>query len=168
MKKVVWYNSTMSKRVRTEAQKKAIAERQKVYYEENKEKLREYGRQYYLDHQEQQDETKRRYIEEHREENLAWQREYHKKNATKKNEHRRAKKHGLSPEDIQHMSLDQRGRCAVCGCIPDKGLVIDHNHATGKVRALLCHQCNTALGLMKEDLARFQSAMEYLKKWNSP
>ena len=45
-----------------------------------------------------------------------------------------------------------------------KSLHIDHDHKTGKVRGLLCHGCNTAIGLMKDDVNILTKAIEYLKK----
>lgn len=44
-------------------------------------------------------------------------------------------------------------------------LSIDHCHTTGKVRGLLCRQCNIALGKFKEDVTILQSAIAYLKKY---
>ena len=43
-------------------------------------------------------------------------------------------------------------------------LCVDHNHATGKVRKLLCHDCNTMIGKAKEDIQILESAINYLKK----
>jgi hypothetical protein len=42
-------------------------------------------------------------------------------------------------------------------------LMVDHCHATGKVRGLLCHNCNRALGLLKDDKSTIRRALEYLE-----
>lgn len=47
----------------------------------------------------------------------------------------------------------------------DHGLVVDHDHETGKVRALLCGNCNTALGLLGDDVARIERAATYVSLW---
>jgi hypothetical protein len=44
----------------------------------------------------------------------------------------------------------QNGRCFTCGATPSAGLVVDHDHASGDVRHLLCSFCNSALGLALE------------------
>ena len=41
-------------------------------------------------------------------------------------------------------------------------LSVDHNHETGKVRGLLCSRCNSAIGLMKENLKCLRNAINYL------
>ena len=43
-------------------------------------------------------------------------------------------------------------------------LNVDHDHTTGKVRELLCHNCNRALGLLQENVEIIQSALDYLNK----
>jgi hypothetical protein len=68
--------------------------------------------------------------------------------------------YGITPEQLQAMKLAQDCKCAICGESP-KRLCIDHDHATGKVRKLLCIQCNTALSYM-EDTQWFQTATAYL------
>lgn len=44
-------------------------------------------------------------------------------------------------------------------------LVVDHDHATGQVRDLLCHNCNRALGLLQDSIKNTEAALNYLKKW---
>lgn len=85
---------------------------------------------------------------------------------------RNCKKFGLSAEAYEQMVKDQNGACAVCekpeirtrgGKI--KKLAIDHDHKTGKVRALLCCDCNTSLGLMEENPDRLRSLIRYIEKF---
>jgi hypothetical protein len=71
-------------------------------------------------------------------------------------------KYGITPEDYAEMYVAQDGRCAVCGAARDV-LSIDHCHATGAVRGLLCRECNIALGLLKDDPAIIERAAEYLR-----
>ncbi len=42
-------------------------------------------------------------------------------------------------------------------------LMVDHDHTTGEVRGLLCHNCNRAIGLLREDPERLRRAIEYLE-----
>lgn len=42
------------------------------------------------------------------------------------------------------------------------GLVVDHNHISGKFRGLLCHSCNRGIGLLKENIEIFKRAIKYL------
>jgi hypothetical protein len=59
--------------------------------------------------------------------------------------------------------------CAICNS--DKAVArrshyswrVDHCHTTGKVRALLCHNCNIALGLLKESVPTLEAMVKYLK-----
>lgn len=63
------------------------------------------------------------------------------------------------------MSKAQGGKCANPGCVtplgPGTATHVDHCHVTGKVRALLCHGCNTSLGLLREDPARIRGLALY-------
>ena len=49
----------------------------------------------------------------------------------------------------------------------NKSLHIDHCHDSGKVRGLLCHGCNTAIGLFKENIDTMLKAIKYLKDNNN-
>jgi hypothetical protein len=68
--------------------------------------------------------------------------------------------------DQHHALLEKQDFCcAICGdCTSD--LHIDHSHQTGRIRGLLCHGCNVAIGHFREDISRMTNAIEYLRKFN--
>jgi hypothetical protein len=81
--------------------------------------------------------------------------------------YQRPPRDSFSPEQYARMLIQQNGVCAVCQAPPTverPRLCIDHNHRTGAVRGLLCNDCNSALGFMREDpdaimrLAHYASA----------
>jgi hypothetical protein len=78
------------------------------------------------------------------------------------------REYGLSIADYERMLAAQGGVCASCGS-PDPGwshkhFAVDHDHRTGKVRALLCFRCNTVIGLINEDLLVHAMLGEFLRK----
>lgn len=73
------------------------------------------------------------------------------------------KRYGISIEDYKRMHEHQDGLCAICKGLPQKkGLSVDHNHQSGKVRALLCSRCNTALGLVDENKTILKTMIQYI------
>jgi Recombination endonuclease VII len=74
--------------------------------------------------------------------------------------------YGLSQEDYDAMIASQNGVCRICGHIPDEGKAfhVDHCHATGKVRGLLCSRCNTGLGMFRDDPDALRKAADYLEQ----
>jgi hypothetical protein len=82
--------------------------------------------------------------------------------------HKLRLKYGLTLEQYSAMCKAQNDSCPICKRHVDDfaktKLVVDHNHTTGKVRALLCSSCNSAIGLLGEDIPRIQAAIEYLKE----
>lgn len=74
---------------------------------------------------------------------------------------------GWSPDDYEKAYLKQQGKCAICGCTLNSSRYTrfagDHDHKTGKLRGLLCTNCNTALGLFKDSIIRLQAAITYLE-----
>jgi hypothetical protein len=74
----------------------------------------------------------------------------------------------MTMERFRAMWLEQGGVCAICG-LPERTqrnrlLVIDHDHVTGKVRALLCSQCNRAIGLLCDDPKVVEAAADYIRR----
>ena len=76
------------------------------------------------------------------------------------------KLYGITQADYERMFEKQGGCCAICKA-PDPGgkkrfLSVDHNHKTGKVRALLCDDCNVGLGRLRDDPELLRAALTYL------
>ena len=71
-------------------------------------------------------------------------------------------RYGIAIDEYDQMVADQNGQCYICNTTPDHKLRVDHCHAKGAVRRLLCHGCNTALGLVKEDTQTLQNMINYL------
>ncbi len=77
-------------------------------------------------------------------------------------ERQRRWKYKIEPEEYNALLMSSCGACYICGEVPERPLHLDHDHATGKIRGLLCQPCNHALGLMKDDKERLQKAIDYL------
>lgn len=73
-------------------------------------------------------------------------------------------KYGLSQEDFDRMLTEQGGRCSLCDVAPDR-LVVDHDHDTGRVRALLCDPCNRGLAAFRDNAAALVRAADYVRVW---
>jgi hypothetical protein len=75
---------------------------------------------------------------------------------------RLAKIYGLSESDYDALFIAQNGCCAICRhSIWPKKLSVDHNHATGEVRGLLCSPCNTLVGILEKGVS-IDVARKYL------
>lgn len=81
------------------------------------------------------------------------------------------KKYGLTLEDQERMLREQNYKCAICGQEiflhgSSQKLVahVDHDHKTGKVRGLLCKECNTGLGKFRDNTEYLLGAISYLNK----
>lgn len=79
------------------------------------------------------------------------------------------KKYGLTVGQYQEMTDSQGGKCLICNHEPTgkhRGdyLNVDHCHAGGSVRGLLCMGCNIALGHFRDDVDLLSKAIEYLKR----
>lgn len=80
--------------------------------------------------------------------------------------------YGLTSEDYGRMLAEQGSVCAICFKpeirITPKGdlttLHVDHDHVTGKVRALLCYKCNSMLGGVDDSPEILRAAADYIEK----
>jgi hypothetical protein len=75
--------------------------------------------------------------------------------------------YGLSIEEYDRILLLQDGKCAICKTDTPNGrgrFHVDHDHNTEKIRGLLCHHCNLALGNFKDNIHNLLSAIAYLNR----
>jgi hypothetical protein len=130
-------------RVPSEARRAAGRERAKRHYRENKER--------------------------HRAQMIKWAAD--NPEAARRNYLRyRLKAFGLTEAQYFAMVAEQDDRCKICGNHEERHdkrgvrylLSVDHCHATGKVRGLLCQECNKGLGAFDDDPARLRAAADYL------
>jgi hypothetical protein len=78
-------------------------------------------------------------------------------------------KFGITTKDYDRMLIAQNNCCAICkstskGDKRSKNFHVDHCHATGKIRGLLCSACNKGLGLFTDSQDKLKGAIEYLQK----
>jgi hypothetical protein len=69
-------------------------------------------------------------------------------------------KYGLSLKEYKKLDFS---KCKICKIESGK-MCVDHCHKTNKVRGILCHKCNTAIGLLNDDVQNLKSAVEYLNE----
>ena len=82
------------------------------------------------------------------------------------------RQYGITDSDLAQMKDEQNNKCYICqseGFLIGKNnhsekLAVDHCHDTGKVRKLLCHNCNRALGLFKDKPELLRKAADYLEE----
>lgn len=71
-------------------------------------------------------------------------------------------KYGISASQVEAMKAAQDGLCAVC--LTRAAVHVDHDHGSGRVRAILCESCNGFLGAFSDDPQLLQAAIAYLEK----
>ena len=77
-----------------------------------------------------------------------------------------AQTYKVTKEQYDALLASQGGFCAICGGPPDRLFYcIDHSHKTGKIRGLLCHKCNSGIGMFQECLANIKKAVEYIERY---
>jgi uncharacterized Zn finger protein (UPF0148 family) len=84
-------------------------------------------------------------------------------------DHQRYRKFGLRPEDYRRMLHEQGDVCAICfrlERVKRRGrvlaLAVDHDHTSGRIRGLLCQECNRALGCFEKHDGGLQSLVRYI------
>lgn len=76
------------------------------------------------------------------------------------------KNYGITVEEYDAMLASQGEVCKVCKGPPlGKGRYhVDHDHVTGKIRGLLCHKCNVALGMVRDNVEHLKALIAYLEE----
>ena len=124
----------------------------------------------YAANKEKYDARNKAHYQANREKTLARQKEYVKnrdpaERTAYMRQYRLMSSYGISVADFKAMEALQNGLCYICGQeeIRHASLVVDHDHATGKVRKLLCTPCNTSLGFANDDPVRLRAMADYVE-----
>jgi hypothetical protein len=129
----------------------ANKEVRREWYEKNKEKLAEYNRNWRKANVSSYKEKKRKYNELNKEAISISRRERHLRLT-----------YNLTIDEYENLLKSQNSECGICKEPFTKRPHIDHDHVTGKVRGLLCGDCNVALGGFKDNVNFLQNAIDYL------
>lgn len=96
--------------------------------------------------------NRKRHYEENKEHSLDYSRSYTLK-----------RKYNLTQAEYNVMLEKQNGTCAICFSKCTRALAVDHEHSTGRVRGLLCNNCNRGIGHLKENVDTLKCAIDYLE-----
>lgn len=109
----------------------------------------------------------REYSIQNREHRTKLARSRYTTDVSRKNWHRSLKRmYGITHKEYEEMDINQHGKCLICGIHKDntgRRLYVDHCHETKKIRGLLCSNCNTILGMSKDNIKVLKSAITYLE-----
>ena len=102
-----------------------------------------------------------------------WQKDWRKRNPerhkTTAKRYKLKQQYGITLEQYNSMFDEQKGCCYICHKNQSeckRKLNVDHNHKTGRVRALLCGGCNSMIAHSKENVDTLLAGVEYLRKYN--
>ena len=94
----------------------------------------------------------------------AYSRGWYENNQKVKRDYHLKSTYGITLDQYDEMLEKQKGVCSICHeeCSTGRNLSVDHCHASGRVRDLLCGNCNKALGLFRDSPELLSRAAEYL------
>ena len=160
-----------------EKNKEARLAYKKDYYEKNKEDRLAYKKDYYEKNKESIAAYIKAYREENKEDISAHNKDYYKKNKEARLTYQKAyreenkdailfRRRGITLAEKNKMKDEQGNKCKICyrDFSSDVEPNVDHCHTSGKVRGLLCQQCNVGLGNFKDNPLELVKAAEYLKE----
>ncbi len=113
-------------------------------------------------------ETRKDYMRDwrakNREKTRAYDRDWRKANPTKRASYAMKHRYGITHAERDALIVKQKHRCALCRTKDVKRWHVDHCHSTGRVRGILCPNCNVGLGHFRDQPRLLTRAIDYLKK----
>lgn len=153
----------------SKAAKEKKAQYQRAYRAKNTEKVRQERREYNARNREMKRQYDKEYAAKNKEKRYRVSTEWRKNNPQKWLAIRLKHRYGITPDQMLATMKKQNHSCAICGTanFNNRGrcLDVDHCHATGRVRGMLCSNCNAAIGLMKDNPSVLRAAATYLESW---
>ena len=137
----------------------------RVFTEEQLKAKRAYSKKHYQENKEAKQKSEKLYRSLNPEKSKLRSKKYWENNKYKCEMARINKVFGLSQEQYETLLKMQQGLCYICN-IQLLKMNIDHCHKTGKVRKLLCTDCNVGLGFFKDNPEVIHKALLYIKEHN--
>jgi hypothetical protein len=136
--------------------KQCTSKTAKLYYDNNQDKAKELSRKHYVKNKEK----------------LSIKSKEDWKNNPERRTKSRLRPYKLTSEEFDSLLLRDDNKCSICSLSRKehfikykRDLYIDHCHVSNKIRGILCHNCNLALGNFKDDKKLLNNAIIYLEKW---
>jgi hypothetical protein len=159
---------------RTYARKRYLAnpefylERQRLWREKNPDKCRAFKQAYVAKNRAAVNAKNRAYRKKHPERVREYVRKCQRAPAQKKktDAKRIERVYGLTLEAYAVMYASQNGQCVICSRpfeVAKRKPHVDHDHATGRVRGLLCTRCNAGLGMFGDNVSAMLKAADYVR-----
>lgn len=144
-----------------------LNEKNRLYRKNNPDIVKETNKNWEANNKDKVRAKSKRYADSHKPEIAKRWDNWYANNKLRVRENKLKRVYGLKNEDYDKMLQEQNNCCKICG-VKDadtkKGyLVVDHCHKTGKIRSLLCNNCNTGIGLLKDSPEVIEKAAQYLK-----
>jgi len=141
-----------------EINKITLSNKKKEYYKSVREEKLKYNKQYFQNNISRCKDNNKKYYENN------------KQKVIKRSKVRRYKiDFGITLEDFDKRLSLQQNKCLGCGKeLTEKGdACLDHNHTSGKVRGILCRNCNLAIGGAKDNIEILKKVIKYIIKYNT-
>lgn len=134
-------------------------EEYRAYLKKWREEHKGYFAKWYQDNKEHVKECSRKWREEHKGYYATW----YENNKEHRKEYFLKRTYNLTMEEYNQLLENQNNKCRIC----DENLRrphVDHDHSNGKIRGILCHTCNSGLGLLRDSRELLCNAITYLDK----
>ena len=151
---------------RTEEKKEANRKYCREYYKKNKKRMLEHTRKWNENNKERMEEYRKKYYKKNKEKIKEYWRDYQQKNPDAYRNTSLKANYGITLEDRNRMIEEQDGYCKNPFClvklsdIPERHVHVDHDHKTGEIRGIMCHECNTNLGKIEKNPLRFKGLLQ--------
>jgi len=154
------------------ANKEAVAAQKKVYQQVNREHESARGKAHYQANKEAYSANNEAWREANKERKAETDKAYYKANKERINAYRKAwslkRNYGVTREQYDSMMEAQGHRCLCCkapfGLLKASQPHLDHCHATGRIRGILCCQCNQVLGFAHDSASILLACARYLRR----
>jgi hypothetical protein len=125
--------------------------------------------QWHANNPEKRKEQKRRHYEKHKNRIDQKAKDWYENNKERYVHNGLLRRYGITLEQYNLLREQQDFCCAICNDHEDiagKKMVVDHDHATGKIRKLLCTKCNVGIGMLKDSADIMERAAKYIRDHN--